>query len=504
MSESTLRKVATTVLVADDEHAADIAEEVQEYCEKPVKAVNDLMEAMNFVHRHGDDPLIILLDLNWPYPNRQGTYKFIDWLRGTLVEKGVPTAKDRIGPGQCGLILMSAYATVEERRTAQKQGGEILKKPFDTDPEGLYIKLLDLEDNLGYRRTLTKESLLPSGVIGESDALILAYKNARLAVERQTQLWKDQHIFIFGERGTGKTELVRAIYGWLKLTGELRQIDCGNIGLAADVLMARSFFFGHVKGAFTGAVANQPGQFDGLTDQDLVYLDNLHCLSRTTQQTLIKFLETGCYIPVGGTKQKSVKARLVVTTSENPEERMLDDSLSEDIYRRLVHNHWFITLPSIRERGTDVILLARHFCSQWLVPEDATPPRQMRLSEDAEQALLTSLQTYHWRGNVSEVCGHVSHACSTAFLKDRRELLPEDFAFAANWIMGTSAAPLTTSGNGTLKVVTKEARCERVRSALHETKGNISAAARLLGVNRAHLQDHIIRECGIDIREFRT
>jgi two-component system, NtrC family, response regulator AtoC len=505
MSESTLRKVATTVLVADDEHAADIAEAVQEYCEKPVKAVNDLMEAMNFVHRHGDEPLIILLDLNWPYPNREGTYQFIDWLRGRLVEKGVPTAKDRIGPGQCGLILMSAYATAEERYAALKQGGGILKKPFDTDPVGLYTQLLALEDNLGNRRTRTKEHLLPSEVIGECEALIFAYKDARLAVDRRTPLWKDQHIFIFGERGTGKTELVRAIHGWLGLPGEPLHIDCGDLGPATDGQMAHGFFFGHVKGAFTDAVADQPGHFGRLTNQGLVHLDNLHCLNRAAQQPLIKFLETGCYTPVGGAKRspKSVKARLVVTTSENPEERMLDYKLSEDVYRRLVHSNWFITIPSVRERGTDIILLARHFCSQWKVPEDATPPRQMRLSEGAEQALLTSLQTYHWRGNVSDVCGQVSRACRTAFLKERRELLPEDFAFAANGIMGTSAAPLTTPGNGTLKEVERAARCERVRSALRETKGNITAAARLLGVNRAHLQDEIIRACGIDIKEFR-
>jgi len=504
MSESTLRQVETTVLVADDENAADIADEVQEYCQNPVKAVNDLMKAMDFVNEHGDQPLIILLDLNWPYPNRESTYQFIQWLRGTLVEPGVTSAEDRIGSGQCGLILMSAYATAEERYAALKQGGLILKKPLDTDPEGLYTQLLNLEDSLKYRQIRAKERLLPPEVIGECEALNLAYRDARLAVDIQMPSWMAQHIFIFGERGTGKTALVRAIHDWLDLPGEPLRIDCADIGSAADGQMAQSFFFGNVKGAFTSAFADRPGQFDRVRNEGLVHLDNLHCLSREAQQPLVKFLETGIYTPVGGANRspKSVKARLVVTTSENPEDRMMDGSLSEDIWRRLVHSGWFITIPSVRERGTDIILLGRHFCAQWKMPENAPPPHEMRLSERAEQALLASLQTYPWRGNVSDVSGQVSKACRTAFHKERRELLPEDFALPINEIIRTPDS-LRASCNPTLKEATLAARCETVRSALRKTKGNIAAAARLLKVNRSYLQEDIIPACGIDVREFR-
>ena len=503
MSENMLRKVATTVLVVDDEHAVDIADEVQQYCQKPVKSVGDLMDAMNFVHQHEDEPLIILLDLYWPYPNREGTYQFVKWLRGTLVEQGVPNTEDRLGSGQCGLLLMSAYATAEERYAALKQGGGILKKPFDTDPDGLYTQLLNVEDNLRDRLIWTKERLLPAGVIGESEALILAYRNARLAVNKKKADWKDRHIFIFGERGTGKTELVRAIHRWLGLPGEPIHIDCGDIGAAADGQMAQSFFFGHVKGAFTGAFADQPGQFDRL-NHGLVHLDNLHCLNRGAQQPLVKFLETGCYTPVGGAKRSptTVAARLVVTTSENPEEKMLDQNLIPDVWRRLVHGNWFITIPSVRERGTDIILLAHHFCSQWEAPgDDSIPLWQMRMSKEAEQVRLASLDTYHWLGNVSDVRGKVSYACDTAFLKGRRELLPEDFGFGAN-VIPQSAGPLMTRETGTLKEAEKAARCDRIRSALRQTNGNVSAAARLLAVNRPHLTE-IIRGCGIDVAQFR-
>jgi DNA-binding NtrC family response regulator len=399
---------------------------------------------------------------------------------------------------------MSAYATAEERYAALKQRGGILKKPI-TDSEELYIQLLDLEDRLSNRRTRFKERLLPPEVIGECEALGGAYMDARLIVDKRAPLWKDQHIFIFGERGTGKTELVRSICRWLGLGGEPLHIDCGEIAETADSQMAHSFFFGHIKGAFTGAVTDQPGQFDRLTNQGLVHIDNLHCLNRAAQQPLVKFLERGSYTPVGGAKRapKAVKARLVVTTSENPETRMLEDRLSEDVYRRLIHSDWFITLPPLRERGTDVVLLARHFCAQWKVPEDAAPPREMRLSEQAEQALLASLDTYHWRGNVSEVSGVVAHACRKAFLKARRILLPEDFPFQAKKNASTPEAPPASLGIRALKVVSDEARKAEVLRALRQTKGNIAAAARLLGVSRAHLHDDIIPGYEIDVEAIR-
>jgi DNA-binding NtrC family response regulator len=406
VSNGMVRKVKANVLVADDVHAYVIRDLVQTFCEKPVLAAADLSECWRIVQQYRDAPLIILLDLYWPYPNKESTYEFIASLRER--DAGEGSGDDLIGSGRCAFILMSAYASPEERYEALKKRGRILKKPFP-EPEDLHLDLLLIEEEMERRRQLRQNTERPEGLIGDCKELLLVYVDARLKAEKLEEEWKHRHIFIYGEQGTGKSELVKAIHKWSGVTGSLLRIDCGRIATATDGQMAHSFFFGHRRGAFAGATADQAGAFDLAQDDGMIHLDNIHFLTSTTQAPLSEFLETGEYTPVGGAakKPKQVRARLVVTTSENPRECMLDGRLRKDIWRRLVEKEWFITIPPVRDRGEDIVLLARHFCSQWQFPKNAVSPQQMGLAPQAEDFLRTILGTFDWRGNISDVSGIV-------------------------------------------------------------------------------------------------
>jgi DNA-binding NtrC family response regulator len=504
MSDGELKKIRLPVLVADDEVADAICDVVQSFCEQEVTAVSDLEEAVKWVRCHAAVPHLILLDLNWEYPDPRTAYQVMDWLRGRQVDDFAAVGSDLIGSGLCGVLMMSAYATLDERVAAKKREIEILQKmALVHDVDGLLIKLLDLQAEMERRRRWAAAPL-PEGVIGESPALIQAYRRARFRGEQRLSEWMKQHIFIFGEQGTGKAEMVQEIHRQLGLNGKPLHIDCANIGTTTDGQMAHSFFFGHIKGSFAGAVADQPGQFDRLKDEGLIHIDNLHALKSAAQQPLVSFLEFGAYTPVGGAalppKVVKGRARLVVTTSADPEAARNNGELSNDVFRRLTDGGWFITIPPVRERGHDIILLATYFCARWKV-SDEPGGTGMELMPQARDLLLNA--DYSWRTNVSDVSGMMTRACESAHLDLRRQVFPEDFPFTRR-APGPPPASLSAGELGaSRKQATDDVKHRLICDALRKTNGNITEAAGFLDYSRQHLST-LIKDLGIDVKQFRS
>jgi DNA-binding NtrC family response regulator len=197
----------------------------------------------------------------------------------------------------------------------------------------------------------------------------------------------DSAVLILGESGTGKDMLARAIHGRSpRKNGPFVAIHCG--GLQREIL--ESELFGHERGAFTGAHATKPGLFE-MADKGTVLLDEIGEMPLDSQVKLLRALETQSFYRVGGTRPRQVDVRVVAATNTDLADAVRQGEFRQDLFYRI--NTVTITLPPLRERPEDILLLAGHFLA------DRPSLSPMRLSEDAEHALLR----YPWPGNVREL-----------------------------------------------------------------------------------------------------
>ncbi len=266
---------------------------------------------------------------------------------------------------------------------------------------------------------------------------------------------------VTGETGTGKELVAQALH---KLSPRRTQrFAVFNCGAIVETLV-ESQLFGHRKGAFTGAVQDQPGLFEW-ADGGTVFLDEIGELSQTAQVKLLRVLENGEVQKLGSPQARQVDVLVIAATSRNLGEEMKSGRFRADLWYRLNMVH--IQLPPLRERGDDVLLLARHFLERF---NRQYVKEIRRFSRGAANALLA----YPWPGNVRELENVIGRACMLARGKfiDRDDL-PEE-------VKSRSETPLRmpTSLEGAEKAA--------VLKALGETK-NKALAARRLGISRARL-----------------
>ena len=284
-------------------------------------------------------------------------------------------------------------------------------------------------------------------------------------------------VLLQGETGTGKELVAQALH----FNGPRREhnfvpVNCG--ALPGNLL--ESELFGYVKGAFTGAERDHPGLVEA-ADGGTLFLDEIGELPPPLQVKLLRVLQEGEVRRVGETKARRVDVRFVAATNRDLEQEVREGRFREDLYYRV--NVVTVSLPPLRERGDDVILLAEHFLER--VAQRMGRPG-LHLGADARRALLT----HSWPGNVRELVNAVERAGALA-RGDRVQ--PEDL------LPGAAAGPRSRPPReGTLKETLLKAEEEAILDALRESGGNISQAARSLGVSRQHLHTRIRR---LNIRE---
>jgi DNA-binding NtrC family response regulator len=360
------------------------------------------------------------------------------------------------------VVIMTAYATVETAVIALKSGAyDYLVKPFDPDELSMMMTKIVHEqelvrENETLRRVL-KRAYRFRDLLSKNAAMQQVFDLARTAARSSST------ILIYGESGTGKELVARAIHAESpRCNGPFVAVSCA----ALTETLLESELFGHEKGAFTGAAARRRGTFE-IADGGTLFLDEIGDVSPKLQVDLLRVLEERRFCRVGGNEPVAVDVRIIAATNRNLQKAIADGTFRDDLFYRL--NVIPITLPPLRDRPEDVPLLVDHFVER-ISAELGRPVEGV--SRDA----LARLFDYPFPGNVRELRNIVERAIVCA---PGPVLHAEDFRLPEG-----GRAP---KASGSLD----EAERLHIVSVLEQTQGNVSQAARILGIDRVTLYNKI-------------
>jgi two-component system, NtrC family, nitrogen regulation response regulator NtrX len=276
-------------------------------------------------------------------------------------------------------------------------------------------------------------------------------------------------VLIFGENGTGKELVARSIHALSRRRGgPFIEVNCAAI----PEELIESELFGHMKGAFTGAMSDRRGKFE-LADSGTLFLDEIGDMSLKTQAKVLRALQEQVVEPVGGAASVRVDVRVLAATNKDLPAEIRAGRFREDLYFRL--NVIPIFVPPLRDRDADIVALAEHFITQ-LAREYGR--RQKRLDPGA----LTGLQSYRWPGNVRELHNVIERLM---IMVPGDTITLADLAFLDN----RSLVPTDAPGEPPLPLHEARERFERdyILRALAAQQGNMSRTADVLGVERSNL-----------------
>ena len=308
-----------------------------------------------------------------------------------------------------------------------------------------------------------------AGFIGKSQTIAKILKDVS-----RLQTTGTMSALIFGESGTGKELIARAIhFGSSRAKRPFIPINCSAI--PRD--LAESLFFGHVKGAFTGATTEQKGQFE-LADGGTLFLDEIGDMPLDLQSKLLRVLEDGCITPVGGTHEKRVDVRILAATNTDLQSKIAESTFRSDLYFRLAV--FTVIVPPLRDRPEDIPLLAEHFLN--LLATEMGMEKKPALSQES----LSALASYSFPGNVRELKNIIARALLES---DGKEIQPEHLHFVSTVSPSSTSTAKKASETEVSEIPLdlNEAEAYLVKRALAQTGGNISEAARLLGISRKRI-----------------
>jgi DNA-binding NtrC family response regulator len=361
------------------------------------------------------------------------------------------------------VMMITGYATVEGAVEAVKTGAEeYLTKPF-TDKE-LFTAVRKALDKLKLHKTAQdhspREIQARYGLLGESEAMQKVFSHiAKAAVAPLT-------VLVTGESGTGKELVARAIhYSSPDLKGPFVPVNCGGIPEG----LLESELFGYVKGAFTGALETRAGFFQ-TADGGTIFLDEISETSLSMQVKLLRVLQDKEVCMVGSNKTRKVNVRILAATNKNLLKLIDKGFFREDLYYRL--NVIEISIPPLRERGDDILLLARHFVNRF----SQELHRNERVFSDKALAVL---RNYYWPGNVRELENVIQRlvVMTEGEIVDVPDL-PALLRFSGLRETGVYRTLL-------------EVEAEHIRNVLASVGGNKTKAADILGIDRKTLREKL-------------
>lgn len=270
----------------------------------------------------------------------------------------------------------------------------------------------------------------------------------------------DAPVTISGESGTGKELVARAIHLQSKRAGEpFVAVNCGAI----PENLLESELFGHIKGAFTGAIGHRDGRIT-LADGGTLFLDEIGDLSLHQQVKILRFIQEGTFEPVGSSKTQQVDVRIITASHIDLQQAVQAQKFREDLYYRL--NVLQLSVPALRTRGADIELLADDYLSKFAAGRTIIPKG---FSKAAKQALVL----HQWPGNVRELINRIRKA---AIVCEDSLIEPED--------LDLNAPPDSNNVVVNLQDARSQAEVEALQKALDDTQFNVSKAAELLGISR--------------------
>jgi DNA-binding NtrC family response regulator len=423
-----------------------------------VEAVRDGLEALKKIDESHFD--VLILDIMMP---RMDGLEVLQRVKETHPDIDV--------------IMVTGLSQIETAVRSMKLGAfDYLPKPFDPDELKLVVKrALErrqlLQENLELRSAVSSKYRFEN-IIGASPQMQNVYRLVAKCAPTNSS------VMLTGESGTGKELIARAIhYNSLRKDKPFVAVDCNS--LSENLL--ESEMFGHVKGAFTGAVVNKKGMFE-VADSGTLFLDEIGNISLTTQAKLLRVIQEREFKAVGDTRTQSANFRLVTATNKDLKAMVADGTFREDLFYRI--NIFPIQVPPLRERRDDIPPLAFHFLKVFSVELGKN------VSEFSEGA-MSALVHYDWPGNVRELENAIHRAVILATDKAVRQ------AHLANIMEALPRpdldVPRTSDELKRIKKVAREKSVENIEKlfvveALKRNAWNVTKSAEETGMQRANFQ----------------
>jgi two-component system nitrogen regulation response regulator NtrX len=413
-----------------------------------VEAVASGEECLERVTRGGID--LIMLDV---------------WLPGM---DGLATfARLRERQVDAQVVIISGHGNIESAVRAIKMGAfDFVEKPLSLDKTVLVVA-----NALRQRRLEAENRALRARVdrqytmVGESPAIRQLREQVAMAAPTNGR------VLIYGENGTGKELVARGIHMQSRRrSGQFVEVNCAAI----PEELIESELFGHVRGSFTGAVADRRGKFE-VADGGTIFLDEIGDMSLKTQAKVLRVLQEQTMEPVGGTNRIRVDARVVAATNKDLQAEIKAGQFREDLYFRL--NVIPIFVPPLRERQEDIPLLADHFMAEFAQEYGR---RIKRLDAGA----VRTLQRYAWPGNVRELRNVIERLM---IMVPGDAITTSDLSFLDVPLVPPTASSAGASERRTLHEARDQFERDLILKTLAEQQGNMSRTAEVLGVERSNL-----------------
>ena len=403
-------------------------------------------------------PDVIILD--YRLPDMDGI-SIIERIRA--LDTGVP------------ILMITGHGSIELAVNAMKAGAnDLLTKPVSLAELCQRVNQFveKQRDSSRLRYFEQRESQTAHPIIGDSQVML----DMRARLARMADVSGLDHlppILILGETGTGKELVARALhFESSRAKQAFIELNCAAI---PDNLL-ESELFGHERGAFTDARERKIGLLEA-ADKGTLFLDEIGEMNLNLQAKLLKVIEDGRFRRVGAVQEQQVNLRIVAATNQNLEERIQQGTFRADLFFRL--RVLQLNVPPLRARGEDSLVLARHFLANF---GRRYRREDIRLAKSAESAIFA----HHWPGNVRELRNMMEQA---VLLSVGNEIRPQDLMLPGSLPEPNAASSVTAStanedGNSVLDKMEKEMLIQ----ALAESQGNVSQAARKLGISRDTLR----------------
>ena len=348
------------------------------------------------------------------------------------------------------------------------------QKPIEIDEikiiikRALYIQKLELENEVLFRKLKGEKQF--DDIIGNCPQMLEVYDMMRKV------LTTDIPILIYGESGTGKEIVARAIhYQSHRKNKPFIPINCGAI----PENLLESELFGHAKGAFTGAYYQKKGKFE-LADEGTAFLDEIGELNPNLQVKLLRFLQDKKIERVGGKQPITVDVRILAATNKDLNNEIEKQRFRDDLYYRL--SVISISLPPLRERGDDILLLANYFLQKYA-------NEYGKKIHNFDSLSIEMMKHYNWPGNVRELENRIKRA---VIICQKRLITCNDLDFTEDLVAKKKS----------LVDVVDTVQKKYIEMALNRTRGNVSKAAIELGISRVTLYD-LVNKLKIEVNEYR-
>jgi two-component system NtrC family response regulator len=420
-----------------------------------VSVASDRETALAMVRRH--EPAVITMDLGLP-PDQDGATEGLATLKQILA----------LAPDTKIIVLTGNQDHVNALKAIEIGAYDFQQKPFDPEmlklvvQRAFYLHAIQQENK---RLNLTQSSSPIDGLITKDAELLKACR----IIEKVAP--SDVTVLLLGESGTGKEVLARALHNLSNRKN--RRFVAINCAAIPETLL-ESELFGHEKGAFTGAAKQTLGKIE-LADGGTFFLDEVGDLPFQLQAKLLRFLQERVIERVGGREEIPVDVRIVCATHQNLDELMKQGQFREDLYYRL--SEIVISIPPLRKRVGDSILLAHHFKNKFCAKEGKGT---LSFSQEA----LTAIEKNQWAGNVREIENCIKRA---VIMAEDSVITPQDLGLQVE----NNDMELLN-----LKALREQEECKAVIKALARVDGNVAHAAKLLGVSRPTLYD-LMNRCGL-------